>query len=327
MIGAPPKIPNVNPMYETNPYREQMPVDLMKRPGWSKSGTAAQITLNSYQVTNYPGETIAQYDVSSNFFHLHTQEILKYVRSGSMMDCRCVGSTRRSGGQRPWRSGVASMPHHSFMMVLGSDSKSYRYSCILQSNIAFSATNVIKPEQQKIDVDLDAEKGFADTGPKKNKKRDSHYVIIRYSAVVHTGVLREYLAGKTDFSRNVLEAISTFPSCSLQNPLTFPDFLDHVLRETPTKHSIAIKRSFYGRFLDREIIGGTKKFGKGLCAVEAMKGLYQSIRCAQVCYLGDDRIKSLLESSLPSCLFLRSQMIEYQGKGNPPPPRPACFSL
>lgn len=52
------------------------------------------------------------------------------------------------------------------------------------------------------------------------------------------------------------------------------DFLDHLLRETPSKKHIAIKRSYFGRETAERTL-----LGRG---VEAMKGVYQSIRAAQV---------------------------------------------
>lgn len=56
--------------------------------------------------------------------------------------------------------------------------------------------------------------------------------------------------------------------------LTCLDFLDHLLRETPSKNLINVRRSYFGRTTqEREMIGR---------AVEAMKGVYQSIRVAQV---------------------------------------------
>lgn len=56
--------------------------------------------------------------------------------------------------------------------------------------------------------------------------------------------------------------------------LSWLDFLDHLLRETPSKNLIAVRRSYFGRTTqEREMIGR---------AVEAMKGVYQSIRAAQV---------------------------------------------
>ena len=54
------------------------------------------------------------------------------------------------------------------------------------------------------------------------------------------------------------------------------DFLDHLLRETPSKKLINLRRSYFARTgasQDRTLLGG---------GVEAMKGVYQSIRMAEV---------------------------------------------
>lgn len=58
--------------------------------------------------------------------------------------------------------------------------------------------------------------------------------------------------------------------------LTLLDFLDHLLRETPSKHLINLRRSYFARDADahdRTLLGG---------GVEAMKGVYQSLRAAEV---------------------------------------------
>lgn len=61
--------------------------------------------------------------------------------------------------------------------------------------------------------------------------------------------------------------------------------MDHLLRETPSKTHIAMKRSYFGRNVDeRALLGG---------GVEAMKGVYQSIRCAEV--LGFDGLASTID--------------------------------
>ena len=53
-------------------------------------------------------------------------------------------------------------------------------------------------------------------------------------------------------------------------------FLDHVLRETPSKNLINLRRSYFSRTgpsQDRALLGG---------GIEAMRGIYQSIRMAEV---------------------------------------------
>lgn len=55
-------------------------------------------------------------------------------------------------------------------------------------------------------------------------------------------------------------------------------FLDHLLRETPSHRHIAVKRSYFGRTTEERMILGS--------GIEAMKGVYQSIRAAQVAIAG-----------------------------------------
>lgn len=68
----------------------------------------------------------------------------------------------------------------------------------------------------------------------------------------------------------------------LTNKKKSKDFLDHLLRETPSKVNIALKRSYFSRNkvgTDGGRGGGREELGGG---VEAMKGVYQSIRTAEV---------------------------------------------
>ena len=103
-------------------------------------------------------------------------------------------------------------------------------------------------------VDLDAERGIT---PREGHT-NSHRVKIRRTGRINLQVLESYLAGTYQFDTVVLEAIN---------------FLDHLLRETPSKNLINIKRSYFARNpAGRKLLGG---------GVEAMKGVYQSIRAAQ----------------------------------------------
>ena len=52
--------------------------------------------------------------------------------------------------------------------------------------------------------------------------------------------------------------------------------MDHLLRETPKKVHINFRRSYFARAPDRN---DTYNVGQG---VEAMKGVYQSLRAAEV---------------------------------------------
>lgn len=105
-------------------------------------------------------------------------------------------------------------------------------------------------------IDLDAERGITP----RDGHTNSHRVKLRRTGIINMQILQSYLDGKCEFDTKILEAIN---------------FLDHLLRETPSANLINIKRSYFARNTtkDRALLGG---------AVEAMKGVYQSIRAAQV---------------------------------------------
>ncbi|MCJ1470295.1 hypothetical protein MMC07_008940 [Pseudocyphellaria aurata] len=105
-------------------------------------------------------------------------------------------------------------------------------------------------------VDLDQERAFT---PRPGRQPNEHRVSIRKTNAVNLAALQGYLDGRMQFNNTVLEAIT---------------FLDHLLRETPSNTHIAQKRSYFGREPggDRALLGG---------GIEAMKGVYQSIRPAE----------------------------------------------
>ncbi|KAL6721013.1 Protein argonaute [Lecanora helva] len=110
----------------------------------------------------------------------------------------------------------------------------------------------------RLEVDLDKERGRE----KKDDRPNIHRIRISKARndKIHLAVVREYLHGRCDFNNGILEAIS---------------FLDHLLRETPSKKLINLRRSYFSRIgesQDRVLLGG---------GVEAMKGIYQSIRMAE----------------------------------------------
>ncbi|CAD6579499.1 MAG: hypothetical protein ASARMPRED_009159 [Alectoria sarmentosa] len=105
-------------------------------------------------------------------------------------------------------------------------------------------------------VDLDAEKGQTPRGDRENK----HRVAIKFAKKVQLATVRAYVEGKMDFDNGVLEGIN---------------FLDHLLRESPSKSLINLRRSYFARHPvseERTLLGG---------GIEAMKGVYQSIRLAE----------------------------------------------
>lgn len=107
--------------------------------------------------------------------------------------------------------------------------------------------------EMRVNVDLDAEQGFQ---PRAGGKTNIHRVIIRRTTDVDFASLVAYMAGKADFNNKCLEAVT---------------FMDHLLREYPSKHLTSIKRSFF--------LKGQKRFELG-GGIEAFKGCYQSLRIA-----------------------------------------------
>ncbi|KAK4692655.1 eukaryotic translation initiation factor 2C, partial [Lecanoromycetidae sp. Uapishka_2] len=109
----------------------------------------------------------------------------------------------------------------------------------------------------RVSVDLDAEDGRPPRGTP-----NIHRVVISNpkNKKINLAAIKGYLEGTTDFDISVLEAIN---------------FLDHLLRETPSKTLINLRRSYFsrtGESQDRKLLGG---------GIEAMKGVYQTIRMAE----------------------------------------------
>lgn len=102
----------------------------------------------------------------------------------------------------------------------------------------------------RIQVDLDKEKGKTSRPGRSNV----HRFAMRSAGTVRFDVLRAYLDRKCDFDNNVLAAIN---------------FLDHLLRDGPSKRLTAIKRNLFQK--------GEKRFDLG-DGVEAFKGVYQTLR-------------------------------------------------
>ena len=77
------------------------------------------------------------------------------------------------------------------------------------------------------------------------------------------------------------------------------------MREMPSSRLIAIKRSFFDPKVARESLGG---------GVEALKGVYQSIRAAQVCTPIHDADHDLMSSGRSSCCQRRRIQFNFLGK-------------
>ncbi|KAF6219194.1 hypothetical protein HO133_005019 [Letharia lupina] len=118
-----------------------------------------------------------------------------------------------------------------------------------------------KPDRSFV-VDLDVEKGQTPRAPRDGQaaRENKHRVAIKFAKKVQLATVRAYLEGTVDFDNGILEGIN---------------FLDHLLRETPSKSMINLRRSYFARHPvseERTLLTG---------GVEAMKGVYQSIRLAE----------------------------------------------
>ena len=109
-------------------------------------------------------------------------------------------------------------------------------------------------EELRFHVDLDAERG------QQSSRADNTFrVAIKRTARLELSQLQSYLDGRTPMDETVISAIT---------------FLDHLLRQTPSRVAINVRRSYFSRHgIDRTTLGQ---------GVEAMKGVYQSMRAAQV---------------------------------------------
>ncbi|KAL0638123.1 Protein argonaute [Maublancomyces gigas] len=107
-------------------------------------------------------------------------------------------------------------------------------------------------ERLTLSVDLDE----GDSRPRRTPRDNSHKVVIQKSGRVPLQVVEAFVKGQYRIDNDVLVGIN---------------FLDHLMRETPSKHYIAIKRSFFQQAGARELERG----------VEAWKGIFQSVRATQ----------------------------------------------
>ncbi|KAI9680849.1 MAG: hypothetical protein M1817_004289 [Caeruleum heppii] len=209
------------PPRETEQGQFNVPKDLPRRPATGITvGKACTVKINSYDILQYPTQTVYQYD----------------IQIGN-------GIEKRGLVKKVWGSQAVK--------------KATGPSWIFDGNkIAWSLNNIQKTTT--FWVDLDAEAGI----PPNDEHENKHMVVIRKTTPIELSSLQSYLQGKSKFSNSVLQAIN---------------FLDHLLREMPSKNLVALKQSFYGRPKDRSVVGG---------GVEAYKGVYQSIRACQGGRLG-----------------------------------------
>lgn len=195
--------------------------DFPIRPSYNSIGKAITIRVNQYKVVQWPQKDIYQYDINIG-----------------------TGAERRGKIKAVWKSRAVQerlRQVNKNMPILYDGNK-----------IAWSS---IKFTEQRITVDLDAEKGRA---PRPGALPDTCYVVIRPSKSIRMAVIQAYLQKKTPFDNAILEGIN---------------FLDHAMRQGPSEHFNQIKRSFFSP-------GSTMKKLDDL--IYAMKGVYTSMRTCPI---------------------------------------------
>ena len=251
-----PIVPLRQIVSNNNPFAAQMPTQLMPRPSFNTTGKGAPIAINSHRVLSYPTKPVYQYDVSApkifGFDHKATGSLTS-IRFKSEMAPKSVHSSKPFGIPGLFRQSLGDSGYLTETNWHGKLLYSYFFRRSIHTNY-HRAQKDLGDRDMSMMVDLDAERGIT---PREGHS-NSHRVKIRRTSKINLQVLESYLSGKYQFDTVVLEAIN---------------FLDHLLRETPSKNLINIKRSYFARNpRGRKIIGG---------GVEAMKGVYQSIRAAQ----------------------------------------------
>ena len=128
------------------------------------------------------------------------------------------------------------------------------------NKLAWSMKKLAKPLSVEIDIDKE-------TNQKPRKKPNTIRISISFAKELRFEQLEAYMAGKCGFDNTILESIT---------------FLDHLLRETPSRKFVAVKRCFFST-------SETRKFNLGP-AIEAMKGVYASMRIANIQHGGPARL-------------------------------------
>ncbi|KAL9595041.1 MAG: hypothetical protein Q9179_005141 [Wetmoreana sp. 5 TL-2023] len=225
---------------DVNSYRDQMPTKLMRRPGFGTAGKPLKLQLNSHVIRSQPNARYYQYDVQIGDGKAK-RGLIKAVWESVQLD------NKIPGGRIDW---------------------------LYDGNrLAWSRREEERDQQFLVDLDQEPNRGrklpklahgkpvqLGKAAPKDPDHPESniHKVIIRKTAQIDLNMIHAFLDGKTDFGPPVINAIN---------------FLDHLIREHPSKQHINIKKSYFDR-----AAGAVKDLGGG---IEAMRGVYQSIRMAE----------------------------------------------
>lgn len=160
-----------------------------------------------------------------------------------------VHFSRRSGTPKPFSRSSTTLPTCGFGIatsLLGE--LHFPFPTTLTDNRRSGKR--LPREDNRITVDLDAEEGK----PAKSGRGNKHTVHLRWTRQVDFSGLGAFLSGQASWSTECIDTIN---------------FLDHLLREGPSRQYTKIKNSFFQRGEQRFDLGG---------GIEAFKGVFASLR-------------------------------------------------
>ncbi|KAF1950228.1 eukaryotic translation initiation factor 2C 2 [Byssothecium circinans] len=209
---------------------EKAPAGLPQRPAkFNQNGKEAPIVLNTFNVIKAPDHVVHQYDVAWG---------------------KGTDSTKRVLVKKLWNS-------RAVQNALGKDN-----FWVYDGNKLAWAGIRLSRDETRILVDLDQEENdalVASGKPARNiredkKGKNQHTIFIRWTRQVDFNHLQAFLNSQAPWSPECIDTIN---------------FLDHVMRETPSQRYTQIKKSFFQRGEARFDLGG---------GVEAFKGVFSSLR-------------------------------------------------
>ncbi|KAF2470296.1 eukaryotic translation initiation factor 2C 2 [Lindgomyces ingoldianus] len=209
----------------------EIPDSLPYRPSkFNTLGTELAVTLNTYNVIQAPSTTVHQYDIAW----------------GQNTD-----ATKRVLIKKIWNS-------KAVKAALGEPLHLWIYD---GNKLAWSVYQKLDRDEMRITVNLDEEEAqdLAAAGkPKRgracDKDKNTHTLFVKWTRKVDFAHLTAFLSGHAPWSPDCIDTVN---------------FLDHVMREEPSRKYTQIKKSFFQRGEKRYDLGG---------GIEAFKGVFSSLR-------------------------------------------------
>ena len=200
-----PDKPPKEDLFFTNPFRDEMPTELLKRNNkFGTAGKKAFIEVNSHAVKAWPDKTVYQYDVSCPPPSLRSLAD-GFRRSPLDLAKRSAASSRPSGHPMRFSQGSAK--------VSSSTATSW-HGVYLKIHVLHLASNIDRspidyPQGIRVEVDLDVERGRDVREDRPNKHRVR--IVKAKNDKINLAIVRAYLDGKCDFDNAIVEAISETP--------------------------------------------------------------------------------------------------------------------